>query len=86
MMLMNLGFAALMSGDLRECGQRLAEGLRVARLLEFRVAQCHLIGGLGCCAAQVTRAAARRARLFRGDGNPPRRSRSHPINAGMARH
>jgi len=51
MMLLNQGFAALVSGDLRESGQRLAEGLRIARQLDDRVAQCHLLGGLSCCAA-----------------------------------
>jgi predicted ATPase len=51
MMLLNQGLAALISGDLRESGQRLAEGLRIARQIDDRVAQCHLLGALGCCAA-----------------------------------
>lgn len=51
MMLMNQGFAALMSGNLRESEQRFAEGLRIARQLDDRVAQCYLLGALGCCAA-----------------------------------
>jgi predicted ATPase/DNA-binding NarL/FixJ family response regulator len=51
MMLMNQGFAALLSGDLRESEQWLTEGLRIARQLDDRVAQCHLLGALGCCAA-----------------------------------
>src|SRR5258708_6799573 len=51
MMLMNQGFAALLSGDLRDSERWLTEGLRIARQLDDRVAQCHLLGGLGCCAA-----------------------------------
>ncbi|MFH5823391.1 LuxR C-terminal-related transcriptional regulator [Georgenia sp. AZ-5] len=50
MMLMNQGFAALMSGDRRESERRFAEGLGIARQLDDRVAQCYLIGGLACCA------------------------------------
>jgi DNA-binding CsgD family transcriptional regulator len=53
MMLLNQGFATLISGDLREAWKRLAEGLRIARQLDDRVAQCHLIGALGCCAARA---------------------------------
>jgi predicted ATPase len=48
MMLMNQGFAALAAGDLSEAGQRCAEGLRIARRLDDRVAQCHLLGALAC--------------------------------------
>ena len=51
MMLMNQGFAALMSGDLRESERRFSEALRIARQLDDRVAQCYLLGALGCCAA-----------------------------------
>jgi len=51
MMLMNQGFATLMSGDLRKSEQRFAEGLRIAHQLDDRVAQCYLLGGLACCAA-----------------------------------
>ena len=51
MMLLSQGFAALISGDLRGAGLRFTEGLRIARQLDDRVAQCHLLGGLGCCAA-----------------------------------
>jgi DNA-binding CsgD family transcriptional regulator len=50
MMLVNQGFAALMSGDLRESEQRFTEGLRIAHQLDDRVAQCNLLGGLVCCA------------------------------------
>jgi predicted ATPase/DNA-binding CsgD family transcriptional regulator len=51
MMLMNQGFAALMSRDLPESERRFAEGLRIARQLDDRLAQCYLLGALGCCAA-----------------------------------
>ena len=51
MMLMNQGFAALTSGQHREAQERFVEGLRIARQIDDRVAQCYLIGGLGCCAA-----------------------------------
>jgi predicted ATPase/DNA-binding CsgD family transcriptional regulator len=51
MMLMNQALAAVMSGDLRQCEQRSAEGLRIAQQLDDRVAQCYLLGALGCCAA-----------------------------------
>ncbi|HEY7201256.1 MAG TPA: LuxR C-terminal-related transcriptional regulator, partial [Candidatus Dormibacteraeota bacterium] len=51
MMLMNQGFAALEAGDLGGAERRFAEGLRIARQLDDRVAQCYLLGALGCCAA-----------------------------------
>lgn len=82
MMLLNQGFAALMSGDLHESGQRLAEGLRIARQLDDRVAQCHLIGGLGCCAAQ-SREPRLAAQLF-GAMENLRAEAGATINAGMA--
>ncbi len=82
MMLLNEGFAALMSGDLREAGQRLAEGLRIARQLDDRVAQCHLLGGLGCCAAGA-REPRRAAQLF-GAMESLRAEAGATINAGMA--
>jgi predicted ATPase/DNA-binding CsgD family transcriptional regulator len=82
MMLLNEGFAALMSGDLREAGQRLAEGLRIARQLDDRVAQCHLLGGLGCCAAGA-RQPRRAAQLF-GAMENLRAEAGATVNAGMA--
>jgi predicted ATPase/DNA-binding CsgD family transcriptional regulator len=82
MMLLNQGFAALMSGDLRESGQRLAEGLRIARQLDDRVAQCHLIGALGCCAAR-SREPRLAAQLF-GAMENLRAEAGATINAGMA--
>jgi predicted ATPase/DNA-binding CsgD family transcriptional regulator len=51
MMLMNQGYAALRSGALREAGESLTEGLRIAHQIDDRVAQCYLVGALGCCAA-----------------------------------
>jgi DNA-binding CsgD family transcriptional regulator len=81
MMLLNQGFAALRSGDLREAGQWLAEGLRIARQLDDRVAQCHLIGGLGCCAAARDPRLA--ARLF-GAMENLRAEAGARVNAGMA--
>jgi predicted ATPase/DNA-binding CsgD family transcriptional regulator len=51
MMLMNHGFAALLSRNLPEAEQRLAEALRIARQLDDRLAQCYLLGALGGCAA-----------------------------------
>jgi predicted ATPase/DNA-binding CsgD family transcriptional regulator len=63
MMLLNLGSAALLAGDLREAEPLLAEALRIARQIDDRVAQFHLIGGLGCHAARSGQA-RRAARLL----------------------
>ena len=73
MMLMNQGLAALMSGDLHESEQRFTEGLRIANQLDDRVAQCYLLGALGCCAAGSGEPAGSSA--LRGDGEATRRSR-----------
>jgi predicted ATPase/DNA-binding CsgD family transcriptional regulator len=51
MMLMNQGYAALRSGDVRKADEWLTEGLRIAHQIDDRVAQCYLVGALGCCAA-----------------------------------
>jgi predicted ATPase/DNA-binding CsgD family transcriptional regulator len=51
MMLMNQGYAALRSGAVRDADEWLTEGLRVAHQIDDRVAQCYLVGALGCCAA-----------------------------------
>jgi DNA-binding CsgD family transcriptional regulator len=82
MMLLNQGFAALISGDLRESGQRLAEGLRIARQLDDRVAQCHLLGTLACCAAG-SREPRLAAQLF-GAAENLRAEAGATINAGIA--
>ena len=68
--------------DLREAGQELAEGLRIARQLDDRVAQCHLLGGLGCCAAGA-REPRLAAQLF-GAMENLRAEAGARINAGMA--
>jgi len=81
MMLLNQGFAALMSGDLRESEQQLTEGLRIARQLDDRVAQCHLLGALGCCAG--SREPRLAAQLF-GAMENLRAEAGATINAGMA--
>jgi DNA-binding CsgD family transcriptional regulator len=81
MMLLNQGFAALMSGDLRHAGQWFTEGLRIAHQLDDRVAQCHLLGGLGCCAAGA-RDPRLAAQLF-GAMETVRGEAGASINAGM---
>jgi predicted ATPase/DNA-binding CsgD family transcriptional regulator len=82
MMLLNQGFAALISGDLRESEQRFTEGLRIAHQLDDRVAQCHLLGALGCCAAS-SHEPRLAARLF-GAMENLRAEVGATINAGMA--
>ena len=82
MMLLNQGFAALLSGDQRAAGERFAEGLRTARQLDDRVAQCHLLGGLACCAAG-SREPRLAARLL-GATESIRTEAGASINAGMA--
>jgi predicted ATPase/DNA-binding CsgD family transcriptional regulator len=82
MMLLNQGFAALMAGDRRAAGQWLAEGLGIARQLDDRVAQCHLLGGLACCAAGA-RQPRLAAQLF-GAMESIRAEAGARLNAGMA--
>lgn len=82
MMLMNQGLAALMSGDLPESERRLAEGLRIARQLDDRLAQCYLLGALGCCAAGS--ADPRLAAQLFGAMENLRAEVGATINAGMA--
>ena len=81
MMLMNQGLAALLSGDLRESEQRFAEGLRIARQLDDRLAQCYLLGALGCCAGPREPRLA--ARLF-GAMENLRAEVGATINASLA--
>ena len=52
MMLMNQGYATLRSGTPADAEKSLTEGLRIARQIDDRVAQCYLVGALGCAAAQ----------------------------------
>jgi len=82
MMLMNQGFAAVTSGDLVEAEQRFTEGLRIARRIDDRVAQCHLMGGLACCAAGL-RDPRRAAQLF-GAAETLRAEVAADVNAGLA--
>jgi predicted ATPase/DNA-binding CsgD family transcriptional regulator len=82
MMLLNQGFAALGSGDQHAAGERFAEGLRIARQLDDRVAQFHLLGGLACCAAG-SREPRLAARLL-GATDGLRTEAGASINAGMA--
>jgi len=81
MMLMNQGLAALMSGNLPEAEQRFAEGLRIARELDDRLAQCYLLGALGCCAG--SREPRLAARLF-GAMENLRAEVGATVNAGLA--
>jgi predicted ATPase/DNA-binding CsgD family transcriptional regulator len=82
MMLLNQGFAALISGDLLQAGERFAEGLRIARQLDDRVAQCHLLGALGCCAAGSRQ--PRLAAQLLGAMENLRAEAGASLNAGMA--
>ena len=50
-MLLNLGSAALMAGDLDESKPLLAEALRIAHQIDDRVAQFYLLAACGCHAA-----------------------------------
>lgn len=63
MMLMSQGYATLLTGDALPAAEFFAEGLRVAREVDDRVAQCYLLGGLACCAA-AGREPHRAARLL----------------------
>ena len=51
MMLLNLGSAALLAGDLGESKPLLAESLRIANQMDDRVARFYLLDGFGCHAA-----------------------------------
>ena len=82
MMLLNQGFAALLSGNERAAGEWFAEGLRIARQLDDRVAQCHLLGGLACCAAGSRE--PRLAAQLLGATESLRTEAGASINAGMA--
>ena len=52
MMLLNLGCARLIAGDLKESKPRLEEALRIARQIDDRVGQFCLLGVFGCHAAR----------------------------------
>jgi DNA-binding CsgD family transcriptional regulator len=51
MMQLNLGSAALLTGDLAESRPLLQEALKLARLIDDRVGQFYLLGAIGCHAA-----------------------------------
>jgi len=76
MMLLSQGFAALISGDQRVAGERFTEGLRIARQLDDRVAQCHLLGGLACCAAGSRQPRLARSSSVRWRPFAPKRGRT----------
>lgn len=83
MMLMNVGFATLALGRATEAEQYFREGLGIARSLDDRVAQCYLLGGLGCCAAQA-REPVVAARLF-GAMEMLQKEAGAALNAGITR-
>lgn len=66
----------------RAAEEHLTEGLRVASQLDDRVAQCHLLGGLGCCAA-ASRDPRLAAQLF-GAMENLRAQAGASVNPGMA--
>ena len=82
MMLLNQGLAAVASGDFHQARQPLTEGLGIARQLDDRVAQCHLLGALGCCAA-TGRQPRLAAQLFGATENL-RAEAGASISAGLA--
>src|SRR3989442_1699625 len=55
-MLLNLGSAALLDGDLGQARPLLTEALRIAQQIDDRVAQFYLFAALGCHAAQAGQA------------------------------
>jgi len=55
-MLLNLGSAALLDGDLGEARPLFTEALRIACEIDDRVAQFYLLAALGCHAAEVGQA------------------------------
>ncbi|WP_051808449.1 ATP-binding protein [Actinoplanes subtropicus] len=72
MMLMNLGYAILGSGRAAEAIEPLTEGLRIAREIDDRVAQCYLVGALAAAKRDpVLLGAAERLRAEIGSGVHP---------------
>src|SRR5215469_14277209 len=63
MMLLNLGCAALLAGDLEGPKPLLSEAVRIAHQIDDRVAQYYLLDAIGCHAA-LTRQARRAAQLL----------------------
>ncbi|TRW46714.1 ATP-binding protein [Georgenia yuyongxinii] len=83
MMLMNLGIGALQLGRTPDAEHHFLEALAIARDLDDRVAQCYLLGGLGCCAAR-RREPQLAARLF-GAMETLREEAGATLNAGIRR-
>jgi predicted ATPase/DNA-binding CsgD family transcriptional regulator len=68
MMLLNLGSAALLAGDLAGSRPLLAEALRMAAQIDDRVAQFYLLGAFGCHAALCGQARLAAKLLGAADG------------------
>ena len=83
MMLMNLGLATLQLGKTTDAEHHFLEALAIARDLDDRVAQCYLLGGLGCCAAR-RREPRLAAQLF-GAMEILRDEAGATLNAGISR-
>ncbi|GAA1793257.1 LuxR family transcriptional regulator [Pseudarthrobacter sulfonivorans] len=83
MMLLNHGFATLQLGRAGEAEQHFREALVLARELDDRVAQCYLLGGLGCCAARA-REPRLAAQLF-GAAESLQEEAGATLNAGIVR-
>jgi predicted ATPase/DNA-binding NarL/FixJ family response regulator len=82
MMLLNEGLAALRSGQLEESEQYSAEGLRIARRLDDRVAQCYLVGVIAC--TQAGSGEPRRAARLLGATDSLRVETGATVHAGLA--
>ena len=63
LMLVNLGFAALMTGEIGESKTRFEEALAVAREIDDRITQYYALSGLACVAVRL-RPAKEAARLM----------------------
>ncbi|WP_277883583.1 LuxR C-terminal-related transcriptional regulator [Arthrobacter sulfonylureivorans] len=83
MMLMNIGLATLQLGKSAEAEHHFLEALSIARDLDDRVAQCYLLGGLGCCASR-RREPRLAARLF-GAMETLREEAGATLNTGIRR-
>ncbi len=83
MMLMNLGLGTLQLGKTLESEHHFLEALTIARDLDDRVAQCYLLGCLGCCASR-RRQPRLAARLF-GAMETLREEAGVTLNAGICR-
>jgi len=82
MMLLNLGLAAQIGGDLAASKPLFAEGLRIAHQIDDRVAQFYLLGALGCHAALSGQ--ARLAAQLQGAADTMRSQAGASVNAALA--